>query len=183
MRTRKQTINDLIEASDFKDSEIALNSDFIRDLFNDAVGQLKDATKIVADNKRHRAHIKKLKANIQQLEEYISDLLEKVDQFEEDIKNIREGNPVGAVALVGRELLARFQAQIPRWISVEERLPEEGCWVLCWYKRWDNSSWHTVGRINPFDGGWELDVGHGLENKNKVTHWMPLPEPPKEEKP
>lgn len=68
MRTRKQTINDLIEASDFKDSEIVLNTDFIRGLFNDAVGQLKDTTKIVADNKRHRAHIKQLEAQNAQLQ-------------------------------------------------------------------------------------------------------------------
>lgn len=69
MRTRKQTIEDLIEASDFKDSEIVLNISFIRDLFNDAVGQLKDATKIVAANKRHRAHIQQLKADNARLRE------------------------------------------------------------------------------------------------------------------
>ena len=73
MRTRKQLINDLIDASDFKDSEIVLNSGFIRDLFNDAVGQLKDATKIAADNKRHLEHIKKLKAGVQQLEATVSE--------------------------------------------------------------------------------------------------------------
>ena len=54
-----------------------------------------------------------------------------------------------------------------RWISVEERLPEEDKTVLTWGKQ----------------GVILLDWRH--DNKwccfGEVTHWMPLPEPPKEE--
>ena len=92
MRTRRQTIEDLIEASDFKDSEIVLNIDFIRDLINDAVGQLKDATKIIADNKRHRTHIKQLKTanaelltNVKQLESKCRQLERERDTLLEDV--------------------------------------------------------------------------------------------------
>jgi hypothetical protein len=63
------------------------------------------------------------------------------------------------------------------WIPVSERLPEHGKVVLVYGKRgaiytaWCNSLYK-----NP---GW-----HKLNSKNhfcEPTHWMPLPEPPKEE--
>lgn len=64
MRTRAQTIKDLSEAQDFTDSEIAINSTYVRDLFDDALGHVKDAAKIVAENRRQREHIRQLKAHI-----------------------------------------------------------------------------------------------------------------------
>ena len=60
------------------------------------------------------------------------------------------------------------------WISVKERLPEveadilayigEGSFVVCWMTH---------------DGYWQCPAY--LMDKDDVTHWMPLPEPPKEE--
>lgn len=63
MRTRNQAIEDLIEATEYRDTEIILNIDHIRDLFNDAIGHLKDASKVVRDNQRLRRHIRQLKAD------------------------------------------------------------------------------------------------------------------------
>jgi hypothetical protein len=75
----------------------------------------------------------------------------------------------------------RFEYDGPRWISVEERLPENEQIVIGY---------------TPCDG--YMFVGYYREEKNwkqwyivtamrstkymtkKVTHWMPLPEPPKE---
>jgi hypothetical protein len=48
------------------------------------------------------------------------------------------------------------------WISVEDRLPEEGEHILVCY----SDGW-ICDQYTPFDDG--------------VTHWMPLPEPPKGE--
>lgn len=72
---------------------------------------------------------------------------------------------------------------IPRWISVEERLPEKKEYVLCWYDDGFGKKWHTVGRMMDSVGNrWDLDVFHGYDEDGvTVTHWMPLPEPPKEE--
>lgn len=62
------------------------------------------------------------------------------------------------------------------WISVEERLPEKGRVVLVYISDrksimlthfFDDFSLVRVGMESGFSG-------HG------VTHWMPLPEPPKE---
>ena len=60
---------------------------------------------------------------------------------------------------------------IQQWVSVEERLPEENTAVIaatdrgivfqCWYA---------------YDG-WDLWEG----NEVTITHWMPIPEPPKGE--
>ena len=61
----------------------------------------------------------------------------------------------------------------PRWIPVTERLPEEMTPVLTWScpgnfmqtARWDGSEWKNT---------WNLAL------LRYVTHWMPLPERPKE---
>lgn len=64
-----------------------------------------------------------------------------------------------------------------KWISVEDGMPEPMVWVLCVcganiieVLRYDRNidGWGTAG----------LNRGY---MKSFVTHWMPLPEPPKEE--
>ena len=64
------------------------------------------------------------------------------------------------------------------WIPVTERLPKEGEFVLV----------HGNLYPNKHDGGviavskrmdWNYWQGFGRERN--ITHWMPLPEPPKEE--
>lgn len=57
------------------------------------------------------------------------------------------------------------------WISVSERLPEDGVRVLAWDKR--EQSW----RIAYIDTIWHM-VGFDDDTPICVTHWMPLPEPP-----
>ena len=64
------------------------------------------------------------------------------------------------------------ELQKPKWISVTERLPEEKENVLC-------RCWENRVRILYFNG--EVWVVVGAYIKSFVTHWMPLPEPPKEE--
>lgn len=74
----------------------------------------------------------------------------------------------------------------PRWISVEDRLPETDVWVAVWYMDKDGDYFPTVGACR--DGGdgltyWEtdVDINERAYPPEKITHWMPLPEPPKEE--
>ena len=60
------------------------------------------------------------------------------------------------------------------WVSVEERLPEEKQRVIVRCERVGTSvGWILWGR-------WMTDIG---PHAGDVTHWMPLPEPPKEETP
>ncbi|MBR5874526.1 MAG: DUF551 domain-containing protein [Oscillospiraceae bacterium] len=61
------------------------------------------------------------------------------------------------------------------WISVKDRLPEDDADYLVWV-----ADACTVERAMYYgDGEW---LTEDLENLTRlVTHWMPLPEPPKEE--
>lgn len=89
-------------------------------------------------------------------------------------------------ALILKNEIEKLRAQLPRWIPVEERLPELQSWgastvvlgliksenapslnklhdlTLCVYC--DNGIWSMPGRYVA------------------ITHWMPLPEPPEEER-
>lgn len=73
------------------------------------------------------------------------------------------------------KLAAEKDANNPEWISVKDRLPEENVVVLICV---DNGRCKEV-KVSGLTGfGWMLFD----KNKNKeVTHWMPMPEPPKEE--
>lgn len=84
------------------------------------------------------------------------------------------------------------------WISVEDRLPEEHDSIFAkayGTKRWADGMFRTISdevlacvafedghkvtmMLRTHDGAWALSSVH----RGHVTHWMPLPEPPKEEK-
>ena len=65
------------------------------------------------------------------------------------------------------------RAQQGGWISVEDRLPETETTVLICTKRGDIfSSWASNEGVFWF---------YGEEEDNRVTHWQPLPQPPKGE--
>lgn len=78
---------------------------------------------------------------------------------------------------------------VGNWISVKDRLPEAtqpsvkgeivfSDYVLTCLRYENGSIWITVDTCRVDHGIWLHEVpGEGC----KVTHWMPLPEPPKEE--
>ena len=76
-------------------------------------------------------------------------------------------------------LIQRPEAAQPQWISVEDRLPERGFKVL-------TVNGHGYIRIFALwkrterEWCWINDAGH-FNHCNDITHWMPLPEAPKEE--
>ena len=59
----------------------------------------------------------------------------------------------------------------PKWISVKERLPEPGERVLYCYRGFVGEGYVTRS------GEWERA---GIWTRYYPSHWMPLPEPPKE---
>lgn len=70
-------------------------------------------------------------------------------------------------------LIERLEAQQPKWISVEERLPEEaGKYIVCTRKK---AVYCTAFRFFHGKGYFATD------SNTHITHWMPLPEPPKGE--
>ena len=66
---------------------------------------------------------------------------------------------------------------VQEWISVKDRLPEEKVNCIVHYKHayCDNDDYWTIGIC--FYDGEKFQIGLAY----KVTHWMPLPEPPKGE--
>lgn len=68
-----------------------------------------------------------------------------------------------------------FGQQHPHWISVEDELPQEsGGFYLSvdsdgeiWFRQFTKLY------------GWRSTIGNMLISGIEVTHWMPLPEPPK----
>ena len=63
------------------------------------------------------------------------------------------------------------------WISVEERLPESGKSVLGLMA----NKFPFVAAYRECDETWYMPTQTGCSKcKKVVTHWMPLPEPPKE---
>lgn len=78
-----------------------------------------------------------------------------------------------------------LKAQVPRWIPVEDRLPEEGkrCLlytpcdgIICVGFYGGNDNWEHRHK-------WKLVTAMRSTQTltKKVTHWMPLPKLPKEE--
>ena len=66
---------------------------------------------------------------------------------------------------------------VQEWISVNDRLPEEKVNCIVHYKHayCDNDDYWAIG-ICFYDGEkFRMDLSY------KVTHWMPLPQPPKGE--
>ena len=79
------------------------------------------------------------------------------------------------------DLIKRLEAQQPKWISVEERLPERYTPVLGYIKKEDTEAY--IAHVVVLDGGyWAKDTGVYYDDVGGfITHWMPLPEPPEEE--
>lgn len=92
--------------------------------------------------------------------------------------------------------ITAMDAAMPRWIPVTERLPEKTGTYLAWMK-WDPTEADEEPSAYPvlydadaegfgwwksyYDGetlGW---AGEDFVRYEGITHWMPLPEPPKEE--
>lgn len=59
------------------------------------------------------------------------------------------------------------------WVSVEDRLPEDYQRVLCLF---ESGTMEVSFRASVKGFCYE-----GFKQTGKVTHWIPLPEPPKEE--
>ena len=82
----------------------------------------------------------------------------------------------------------REQTAIPQvpvtpdgWISCSERMPNDKQYVWCWGKSYGWTECDTFeGYYDWSRNKWWAVTDDGEEPASKVTHWMPLPEPPQE---
>lgn len=77
---------------------------------------------------------------------------------------------------------------VPQWISVKDRLPDvAGMYIVTacdeWCSHGEGIWYDTVVVVAEYSGGcWNWnDNGTDYDIDDLVTHWMPLPEPPKGE--
>ncbi|EKY4220771.1 DUF551 domain-containing protein [Escherichia coli] len=69
------------------------------------------------------------------------------------------------------------------WISCSERMPNDKQYVWCWGKSYGWTECDTFeGYYDCSRNKWWAVTDNGEEPASKVTHWMPLPEPPLEAK-
>lgn len=103
------------------------------------------------------------------------DLLAAADRLE---------NQNAHIAALQQEI-ETLRGQVPRWIPVTERLPENGVPALINYIGNDGGKYHPDGTAAWTDHGcfwWEGSLEDcDTEVAVPITHWMPLPEPPEEE--
>ena len=67
------------------------------------------------------------------------------------------------------------------WISCSERIPDDKQYVWCWGKSYGWTECDTFeGYYDCSRNKWWAVTDNGEEPASKVTHWMPLPEPPQE---
>ena len=81
--------------------------------------------------------------------------------------------------------ITQLEARVPKWISVEDRLPEDDVDVIVYAV--SNNGGYTIVitfhthrlyglNIEGWASPWQYFSMHYT-----ITHWMPLPEPPEEE--
>ena len=104
---------------------------------------------------------------------------EAIDTIKTALAQVEWDCPMDYAAAFDMAIKALEKQDIPdtnagKWISVKDRLPEEHQWVLCQCRAAirDVLRWHN--------GQWYHDPQHRYF-QSFVTHWMPLPEAPKEE--
>lgn len=115
----------------------------------------------------------------------------EIDKYDIDNPNA-EISDVHQLSRAAADLLEQ-DAEKTSWISVKDRLPDEDAAYMVFYHEWSNGEFlpkydeRYVKIIKFFRGfGWifPVCVNEKCENdtNREVTHWMLLPEPPKEEK-
>lgn len=124
--------------------------------------------------------INDIKSNNSELKSY-NEGMQIIEEMAEVLKNYTERNYIMASHVIlecyAEELYSKnYRKQ--EWISVKDRLPEGKVNCLVHYKHsyCDNDGYWAIG-VSFYDGN-EFHIG--LEYK--ITHWMPLPPPPKENK-
>ena len=108
------------------------------------------------------------------------ELVQIIRDYEHNYNALYEANERGIQAAT--KMLAETDdvAEKPRWIPVTERLPKYGDWVLGIGPKRGYRVCEYRG-ITHFPYGGDIPWFSAKGRSITITHWMPLPEPPKEE--
>ncbi len=105
-------------------------------------------------------------------------MLDRIDTLENC-----DDDRIEAVKAVLRRLAVNSPVTPDGWISCSERMPNDKQYVWCWGKSYGWTECNTFeGYYDWSRNKWWAVTDDGEEPASKVTHWMPLPEPPQEVK-
>ena len=103
-------------------------------------------------------------------------MLDRIDTAES-----YDDDRIEAVKAVLRRLAGNSPVTPDGWISCSERMPNDKQYVWCWGKSYGWTECDTFeGYYDWSRNKWWAVTDDGEEPASKVTHWMPLPEPPQE---
>lgn len=110
--------------------------------------------------------------NLRSVDEYDTGYAKLIYDAADAIEELQKDSvPIGDMEMILEEVAK------PYWIPVTEKLPEEGKFVLVYGDLYTNK--HDGGVIAVSKRlDWNYWQGFGRERN--ITHWMPLPETPKE---
>lgn len=104
------------------------------------------------------------------------DLLDDLQMYiDEEPDNYLNGRRTAMC--MARDYLKEHFEQKPKWISVEERLPEYGKYVLVADERNRFIGLFSLEKTEENYVFWR-DMGSWTMDVIAITHWMPLPTPP-----
>ncbi|ENO4375780.1 DUF551 domain-containing protein [Escherichia coli] len=105
-------------------------------------------------------------------------MLDRIDTLENC-----DDDRIEAVKAVLRRLAGNSPVTPDSWISCSERMPNDKQYVWCWGKSYGWTECDTFeGYYDWSRNKWWAVTDDVEEPASKVTHWMPLPEPPQEVK-
>lgn len=90
------------------------------------------------------------------------------------------GGAEAGQAIEIQEMQTKEDENMSEWIPITEQMPPEGKYVLVYGKGlYPNPNAAQIAVSEVYDGNYWSGFGRTW----KITHWMPLPEPPKEDNP
>jgi hypothetical protein len=146
----------------------------------------------------HNARMNALWHNAQKPDEYITDMLmedgvtvqsgivantirlmRECERLKEEKESL--ANAVNVLEEINSDLCKQIKGvTVQEWISVKDRLPKNIGLYLVIEKHWiDGSPCRRIAKWNTVD--WFTADRKSKEITPRVTHWMPLPQPPKGE--
>ena len=119
-----------------------------------------------------------------------AELIKSLRKYAENAQKNNEFDTMRDLDVTADALEAADKAQ--RWIPVNERLPDDVGSYLVYYHEWSNGDFlprHDDYRIRVMrfmnNGKWCMPVCTDkrceADTNREVTHWMPLPEPPRKD--
>ena len=124
--------------------------------------------------KDHNVDVSKMVNHIPQTDKMVA-YEEKIKELNDIISGLADENEGF------RALWQDAEAAAPQWISVKDRWPDEDVTVLVFI----NYSIDDAKLLRIVSGAYRGKLwlcGQDIYSERFITHWMPLPEPPKEER-